>query len=469
MMIEGLHAQLVRSFLFPFSQYLYNRRGIRAEYRKSAAAEYWPEEKLSAFQIGKLNGVLEYAYRFVPYYQKLFDNIGIRPSDVKTVEDLSRIPALSREDVISHRLELVDRRYGTSLEAANSSKRGPAEPIPFARLKRRPLVRNTSSGSTGAPTVFYEDGTVSAVSWANELRVKRWYGIRPGQREARLVRVSPDYVFKSKANLFRRIVWNQMMLPGVNLSNEHYDLIVDHLSRFRPKVIWAFTSAAAGLARHIREHGQLHPPWAPSLIIPWAAPLYDHEREVIEQAFNCSISNIYGLREVGHIGSTCPAGSLHVFQETHLVERDQQGELIVTFLRPSPMPFIRYRTGDIGELTNEMCPCGRKLQVIKHLHGRTGEIYITPDGKMFSPNFWCRTFMDPRLASKVKRFQIIYEKNNRIHIKLVAGHADRIVVENMLRRTIDHNFGERMMARFEYVEDIAPQISGKYQMVIIEK
>jgi phenylacetate-CoA ligase len=469
MIIDTVHAGLVRSLLFPFSQHLYNRRGIRAEYRKSARTEYWAEDQIAVLQIKELRAVLEHAYRHVPYYERLFNDIGIRPGDIRTLDDLRQIPALSRDDVIAHRLDLVDRRFRSSIDGADSSKRGPAEPIPFAGLRRHPLVRNTSSGSTGAPTVFYEHGKVSAMSWANELRVKRWYGISAGQRETRLVRVSPEYVLKSKANRIRRFLWNQWMLPGVNLSKRHYELIVDHLGSFRPKVIWAFTSAAAGLARHIWDEGENNPPWKPALIIAWAAPLYDHERKIMEQVFGCSISNIYGLREVGHIGSTCPAGSLHVFQESHLLERDESGELLVTFLRPSPMPFIRYRTGDIGELAHETCACGRNLQIISQLHGRTGEIYVTQDGRMFSPNFWCRTFMDARLAAAVKRFQIIYKKGNMILVKLIVDEDERPSVEIMLRQTIQKNFGDGMTARFEYFDDIAPQVSGKYQMVIIEK
>lgn len=469
MITESIHERFVRHVSFPLTQYLYNRKKIRSEYRRSSRSEYWDSDRMRSVQLRQLRAVVEHAYRYVPLYERLFAQAGICPKDIRDLGDLRRIPPLSRGDIIENRMELVDRRWRSSLKRADSSSRGPAEPIPFARFRRRPLVRNTSSGSTGAPTIFYEDGAVSAASWANELRVKRWFGIRPGTRDARLVRVSPEFVLSNKANFFRRALWNQMMLPGVNLKAEEYALIIDRLKEFRPQAIWAFTSAVAGLARYMSDNGIRFCNWKPDLVTTWAAPLYDHEREIIERILGCPISNIYGLREVGHIGSTCPEGKLHVFQETHLLETDENGELLVTFLRSSPMPFIRYRTGDLGEISDGGCRCGRTLQLIRYLHGRTGEVYVTPDGRMFSPNFWCRTFMNADLAEAVKRFQIIYAKEKKLRIKLVAAGERRPDIERVLRATVSKNFGSNMTTIFEYVEDIPPQISGKYQMVIIEE
>jgi phenylacetate-CoA ligase len=468
MPFSTIHQQLVGGVTFPLTQYLYNRRGIGREFNRSRSSETMAEDSIAALQITYLRMTLEHAGTHVPYYQALFKRAGIKPGDIRSFSDLAAIPALSRDDVIGAGHELLDRRYKESALAADRSKRGPAEPMPFARFKKYPLVRNTSSGSTGAPTVFYEDGAVSAMSWANELRVKRWFGLRPGIREARLVRVSPDFVMKNKANTVRRLLWNQMVLPGVNLTDSEYAFIVDQLRRFKPRAIWAFTAAAAGVAHYMVDHGITFAPDTPRLIITWAAPLYEHERDIIQKGFGGTAGNIYGMREVGHIGAFCPNGSLHVFQESHLLETDTNGELLVTFLRQTPMPFIRYRTGDLGEVANEKCACGRTLQVIKQFHGRTGECYTTADGRMFSPNFWCRTFMDARLTTTVRRFQIIYTKDRAIRVRMILPEANRPNAETLLRKTISKNFGPETVVLFDYPEEIAPQISGKYQMVINE-
>ncbi len=468
MIISAIHERIVGKITFPLTQYLYNRKGISTECRSGMAAEKMDPELIIEMQLRYLRRTIEHAYRYVPYYKKLFRRVGICSDDIKSLSGVSSIPALSRDDVINAGRELLDQRYIESAAQVDQSSRGPGEPMPFARFKKFPLVRNTSSGSTGAPTVFYEDGTVSANSWANEMRVKRWFGLQPGIREARLVRISSDFIMKNKLNIIRQLLWNQMVLPGVNLTEKEYRFILEQLMHFKPKVIWAFTAAAAGVAKYAIDNEISLQPNSPALIITWAAPLYEHERDIIQRGFGGIAGNIYGMREVGHIGAFCPNGSLHVFQDSHLLETDEKGELLVTFLRQTPMPFIRYRTGDLGEISNERCACGRTLQVIKQFHGRTSECYTTPDGRMFSPNFWCRTFMDARLTTIVRRFQIIYAKDHSIKVRMLLPEDKRSQAENLLKQIISQNFGFQTSVVFEYPDEIAPQISGKYQMVINE-
>ena len=468
MIFQTLHERFIRSVSFPFSQYCFNRRNIGYECRQSLCREYSSPDSIAAFQEQKLRVVVEHACKFVPFYQRRFKEAGITPDSITTIDDLRRIPPLSRDDLVNFKTDLVDYRYRPSIEAADASRRGPGEPMPFARFRKFPLAKNASSGSTGAPTVFYDDGTISAISWANEIRVKRWFGLQQGAREARLVRVSPEFVEKNRKNRLRRFLWNQMVLPGMNLTERDYGFIIGQLNGYRPKTIWSMTSAIAELARFLNETPACPLTSKPMLIITWAAPLYDHEKKIIRKIFSCPVTNIYGMREVGHIGALCGEGKLHVFQETHFLETDDNNELLVTFLRPTAMPLIRYRTGDRGELAIEKCGCGRTLQVIREFHGRTGEIFFTGDGRMIAPNFWCRTFMDDRLAATIRRFQIIYTKDKSIRIKLMAPDAHRPTIDGILRQTVTKNFGASTQVRFEYVDSIAPQLSGKYQMVINE-
>ena len=475
--LDIVKESVTAKFLFPFSSYLFNRRGILNNYDRLIKSEWYSEERLREIQFKKMIRTLEYANSRVPYYMKIFKDIGFSPKDIKQLEDIKMLPTLSRQDVIDHHREMVDFRYHDSIRFAENSGRRSGEPVYFARFRKHKLVRDTSSGSTGIPTVFYEDGSITSSSWANELRMRNWFGIKPGSKEMRMVRVSTDFMLKSRTLLMRKYLWNQMVLPGINLSDNDYEICYETLREFRPKLLWGITSALFGLAEYIRKNSLEIPGHCPELVISWASPLYDHERNTLMSVFACPVTNLYGSREVGHVAAVCPQGSSHINQETLLVETDDVekiyggddvGEILVTSLETTPMPFIRYRMGDVGRVASSDCSCGRSLQVMKDFLGRTGEVFITKDGRMISPNFWSHTFMNDKMVEAFNGFQVIYKKDGNIRIRLVAKNSNSDDAESFLRTLLQKNFHHDIKIDLEYVEKIEPRISGKYQIVVNE-
>ncbi|MCG8571239.1 MAG: hypothetical protein MJB14_13980, partial [Spirochaetes bacterium] len=240
-MTDFIGKMIVRNFSFPFSNWLYNRRNIYSHYKKAKISDYLSPEKLEKIQLRELKNILSYAFHWIPYYQEKFHKIGLVVEDVKRITDLKNIPPLTRQDVIDNYLQMVDIRFVNSINAVEKSNRKPGEPILFARFKKNKLIKNTSSGSTGYPTTFFEDGSVTALNWANELRLKKWFGMNPGEKEARLVRASVGFMSSDKVVQMRKLLWNQLLLPGVNLQENDYKVIYQQLKMFQPKVIWGFS------------------------------------------------------------------------------------------------------------------------------------------------------------------------------------------------------------------------------------
>lgn len=474
-MFRGFHESLVGGLLFPLGNQLLNRRNVLPAYREMRRTEHYPRERLRELQERRLRKLIDYVYEWIPFYRSRMDELGLAPEDIQKCEDIALLPPLSRQNVIEHRHELVDRRLRQETIQADDSSRGAGVPIAFGRFRGKRIVRNTSSGSTGAPTVFYEDGSRTAMNWAFDLRYRNWFGVAPGAREARFARVSVDYLPGARDLLLRKALWNQLILPGVNLGDEDYDFCRRSLAAFRPRVLWGFTSALAGLAEHLLARKETLP-FRPEVVITWAAPLYEHEEKSIREAFRCPVTNVYGAREVGHIGCRCPEGTLHINEDCLLVEEERGaavgegdvGEILVTNLDLSVMPFIRYRMGDLGKISVESCACGLTLGSLSNFLGRTGETFITKTGRMISPNFWCRTFMDPRLGGKVCRFQVHYESPERVCVRIVRGGGYGLETEKVLLDGLRRNLPPPMEVALSYVEDIAPQLSGKYQMVVNE-
>jgi phenylacetate-CoA ligase len=334
------------------------------------------------------------------------------------------------------------------------------------------LVRNSSSGSTGKPVVFYDDGSTSAANWAFELRLRHWYGIGRGAREARMSRTSADYMPSDRQIWARKRLWHQLVLPGINLADKEYAFCLRKLREFKPTVLWGCTSALSGLAEYVRRTGQDISSCSPKLAIGWAEQVYEHNEKIIKDVFNCAMSNIYGSREVGHIAAWCPNHTLHVNQEQVLVETEpvaadsELGEIIVTPLTLSPMPFIRYRIGDVGQLARSRCACGRTLQVVQELLGRTGDVFVTQDGRMIAPGLWCRLFMIGRQSVYVEKFQIVYHRRDLISIRIVKREGFVESIEQEMRQTLRKNFGPEIRFQFEYVPHIAPLASGKHQLIV---
>ena len=468
---EKLSGIRVARITFPFTNYLYNRKNILKNFNALQKSEWYPQEKLRSIQLTKLKKVIGHAYQHVPFFKDKFGGLGLLPRDIKTLEDLKKIPPLTRQDVIDFHEDMVDNHYKASITIANNVNRDPGQPMPFARFRKHKLIRNTSSGSTGAPTVFYDDGTRSAWDWVHEMRLKSWFGVRPGERECRMVRLSTDYMPHNRIIRMRRVLWNQLLLPGTNLSDQDYQFCIEKILRFRPQSLYGYPASLAGLAEYVsKTNGHL---WAfqPRVAIGWSGPVYEHEEKIIRKTFNCPVSNNYGAREVGHIAGKCPHGTFHINQENMIVESEGDGgpgEILVTTLDRSPMPFIRFRMGDIGEVGGSDCTCGRKLQILKSLLGRTGEIFITKDGRMISPNFWCRFFFANEFSNAVRRFQIIYKKNKDLKIKIERDTGYSIEVEDFIKQGVNKNFSSDTNLELDYVPIIKPKISGKYQMVVNE-
>ena len=461
---------------FPIVNATLNRRGILRTYWQLVRSERYPEEAIRNLQLERLRDVIRYAVTWCPYYREKYRAAGIEPESIRAIEDVESIPILTREEVIEHHKEMVDSRYQPAIEAAEQAGRDPGVPIPLAAFRKHRIVRNTSTGSTGTPTLFYEDGTTSALNWAHELRVKRWFGLGPGAKEARVARVSADYVASSRAVMLRQRLWRQLVLPGMNLSDADYQLCIRKAEGFQPRILFGITSALAGLADYI-ERSRSAPSFHPDLIVTWAAPLYDHERALLERVFGCPVTNIYGSREVGHVAAMCPEGSMHINQEYYYVEVEEAqeprlnsaaGDLLITTLGRRPMPFIRYHIGDIGEIGTVGCACGRSLQVLSNLVGRTGDVVTTRDGRMIAPNFWCRAFMGNAISHAVSRFQIVYQRVGSIRIRIEPRPDYSQDAEASLMSYIDRNLSGEYKIELEYVSKIDPQPSGKYQLIVNE-
>ena len=460
---------------WPVTNSFYNRRHISGYTRELSTAQYHPEERLRAIQLERVRRRLEYAATWVPFYQERFRTIGFDPHDIKSLEDLAALPTVSRDDVAEHNRDMVDRRLIESVRAADRryADRTLGEPIPFGRYRRHRLIKDATSGSSGTPAVFYNDGSIAAVSWGFEGLFKGWYGGSPGGREVRTTGLSSAHKSGSQRRKLRlrQALWPQMVVPGLNLTEQDFARMLGWVNDFRPDVLWGYTSALRGLAAYISDGGGTlrH---RPRLVVTRAEPMYPQDESIIRAGIGGAVTNLYSSMEVGHVSCGCPEGSSHINQPYQLVETVRQpgvaegGRLVITPLFDAPMPVIRYDMGDVGDVASSSCPCGRTLQVLSALAGRAHELFITNDGRMIAPAAWTEVFdVDLAMAGFVKRYQIVYRSDGSVLVKAVKKEGASTATQPQLVGEIERNLGPGHPVEFRLVDRIEPQPSGKVPIV----
>ena len=469
-MIEQLNTIKGR-LAFTTVNWLMNRPAIWKTYREFKTTEFASEDELNSLQLARLKAILTRAASETTFYKRRFKEAGFNPGDVRDLDDIKQLPPLTREDLANHRDDMVIDRYQPFIAASLESKYSNHNPNPIARFSRQKMVSHTTSGSTGTPVRFYADGTIESASWAREILVKDRYGLTQGVREARFYRPVAEHK-PSKKTLFRKMLWNHLIFPASTFDPKTRESIVQQLRAFHARVWFILASTARLLADYLEE--AVHDPEeiAPDLILNIGATLTPNDDEVIKKILGCHIADLYSTQELGHIATSCPESRLHINQETHLVEFEENdpgvdgSEIMVTPLLETPMPLIRYKPGDLVNRGTTPCPCGRKHQILKEILGRTADLYTTASGKAINPRFWYRLFIEKELQGKIKRYQLVYENDRELRIRIVRMGSYDDDSETFIRDKIQLNFKNDLLPIFEYLDQIPHAHTGKFKTIV---
>lgn len=201
--------------------------------------------------------------------------------------------------------------------------------------------------------------------------------------------------------------------------------------------------------------------------------LYDEQRSNIEAVFGCRVANGYGGRDAGFIAHECPSGRMHVSSEDIVVEildtegvpvpDGQAGEIVVTHLATADFPFVRYRTGDVGTMQRDPCPCGRGLPVLKEIQGRTTDFVVASDGTIMHGLALIYVLRD---MPGVERFKIVQEDLRRTRVLVVRGAAYPVDGNRHIDAAFKERLGADVDVTVEAVSEIPAERSGKYRYVL---
>lgn len=407
-------------------------------------SETWDEEALVQYQEKLLQRLARQAYDNVPYYREIFRERGLRPSDIRTVDDLSKLPFLDRTTVRKRARELV---------ASNISLLG--------------RESTQTSGSGGTPLTLYYDKTMKGMERAMALRHLLWIGYQKGDTVA-YFKGLPLSNPRRTCKYFPGA--KELRVSFHRADAARLEEIVGALEHFGPSFIDAWPSCLYIISRWMARKGRSVPP--PKAIRASSENLHPHVREQIETVFKAPVVDWYGQEEAVAVAMQCAhAQGYHIQMELGIVElipSQQEGvwEIIGTCLHNLAMPFIRYKTGDLAVRDERPCPCGRKHPSLTRIAGREADFVLTPEGHVISPLTLHFSFYD---LTEIKEGQIIQEEIDQLRIKLVAweriSQETHVRLVHELRSRLD---SPRMRFAVEVVEDI-PQTSGGKRPFVVSR
>jgi len=444
-------AALARNIFFPLLT-VYEKNNVRTHLKRLEESQYFTPERIREIQLNRLMRLLQHAHANCPFYRKRFDEAGLDPNRVRSLEDVRVLPVLTKRDI-------QDNLH--SLRAAN--------------MPEQDMLSDKTGGSTGSPLNFFVDRERYALRQAAGIRHDRWAGWNIGDRSAYLWGHREDFFAWQgvKAGLRNWLVERRIFLDTSSITVARLAEFTQQLRSFRPKLFVAYANSMYLYARYLSETGtqDYH---RPAAIITSAELLEAHQRELIEQIFECPVFDRYGCREVGMIGSECEHHQgLHVCAEAILVETsiggkpaapDQAGKIIVTDLMNFGMPFIRYQIEDVGSLSGKDCTCGRSLPLMNVAGGRITDFLVTPDGRIISGA--SLTIYLIANAPGIAQAQIVQEKKDEIIVRLVPGQGYGDETTRVLEKQLPDFFGPKVSFKFDVVGHIPVSASGKHRFSI---
>ena len=430
-----------KKFISKVVWHAYNtyRKGARygSRFAQTAALLDAPRETIVTFQRERLGKLLLHASQTTPYYRELF----------KTESpDISEVPPLEKQNV----REQLERLCSEA----------------FPQKQR---IKNATGGSTGTPLTFYQDRNYWNQRNLSVYYFDRWAGWNFGEPQL-IIWGSPadlkgDGHWKHRLNNFWR---NQYWLNGFHLTDTAMQVAFNEMSSCPPETILAYPSSLYRFASFLSENG-LIPRWRLKGIISSAEMLHLHYRALAEDIFRTKVYNRYGGREVGLIAMECAKGRMHINCRDIYLEIDspnpytEPGEILITQLNNYAMPFIRYRIGDIGRLSDEVCPCGNQLPILAELLGRTTATFRTETGTLIHGGYFTRQFYN---IDGVRQFQIIQETLKHCVLKLVVNEKWTDATRRYLVQSIQRALGGEVVVAVEFVEEIPLSASGKREYTI---
>lgn len=418
----------------------------------SPEIETLSREKMKELQTSRLMETIERVYNNVPFYKKKFDELDIVPADIKTIEDVRKLPFTVKKDLRD--------QY----------------PFGLFAVPRKDVIRiHGSSGTSGKPTIVgYTRKDIEI--WSD--LIARAIVTAGGSADDIFHNAYGYGLFTGGIGLHYGV--ERLGAAVVPISGGNTDRQVTLINDFKPRGIAGTPSYILNIAEKLEEMGIDPESNGIEYGIFGAEPWSEEMRKTIENKLGIKAMDIYGLSEVMGPGVAIECyeaqNGLHLAEDHFLIEiinpdtlepvaDGEDGELVITCLTKEALPLLRYRTGDITSLTREKCSCGRTTARMARVKGRTDDMIIIRGVNVFPSEIELELLKVKEFAP---HYQIhLWKKGNmdalEVRVEVTASYYQKIAgdLENddirKLKKLVQHNLKNACLVSVEVT--IQPPLS----------
>ncbi len=379
----------------------------------------WDKKKLEKYQEKKLRNIIRYAQDFVPFYHELFKKTRISATDIRNLDDLSKLPIINKGIM---RKEEQNRLVSSECDLNK-------------------LKSVTSSGSTGRPFYVYITGAED--DWRKAIYMRA--NISCGQKlRDRWAVISGPRHFHETTKIQRLLgIFAQQ---GISI----YDNVEEQIRRVRkinPDILDGYSQSLLLLAKKVMESDIKD--IMPRIIFGTAELVVEDERKFIENTFNAPFYDQFGCAEIDRSAWQCPEKigyhldvdsviTQFIDEEGNEVAPGEKGNIVYTSLFNYAMPLIRYSVGDVGQPIDEECTCDRVLPLMKIIDGRKDSFIFLPNNRVLPPVrlIWAMIEFDG--YKDIEQFRIIQKKTD--YIRFLIKKSEEILDEDVMAKKLIAHF-----------------------------
>lgn len=420
-------------------------------YRHFLKNQWKPYTELKKEQEKSLRRIIDFSFENVPYYRKLLKDLRLLPSDIITIEDLQKLPILTKDIIKKH-----------------------WEDFKPVNLSSQSYYNRVTGGSTGTPFQYRISKHERFFGGALLYRGWGYGGYHLGDKMVFLAGSSLDVGTKSHlTKKVHEITRNLKKLSSFDMGEtemRHYAKVLD---TFQPKFIRGYASSIYFYAKWLEQNNVAVP--FPDAVFTTSDKLFPYMRNTISRVFGCEVFDGYGLNDGGVSAYECTEHSgLHIDTEQSIMEvvdgdgldvDEGAGQILATSLKNYAMPFIRYATDDEAYIIGDLCECGRGHKMLKKVIGRTVDVLVTPEGNNVHGWFFLYIFWE--YCKGIKEYQVVQKTIDEIQIKLVIeDDFDEAQIERIKQIILSKS--PKWKITFNFVDEIKRTGAGKFKFIINE-